>query len=254
MASLPLAGFIVGVTADRRRHEQAELFEQAGARVVLGPAMSRATGGPVDHLARWSLPADATPARRLIAATCAARLDAVTFTSAAAVANLFTLADTMGQRDDLRSALNGHVLTATIGPETTAAAGALGIANAVEAGRPTLPALAAAISEVLEPRRHRLTAAGTSLVMQGSLVQIDGVAVDLSQRELALLDALCRRAGTVVPRSTLARDLWADKAASPHAVDVTVARLRRRLGPTGTAIRTVPRRGYWLDADQNRTA
>jgi DNA-binding winged helix-turn-helix (wHTH) protein len=44
------------------------------------------------------------------------------------------------------------------------------------------------------------------------------------------------------------QDLWPENGASPHTVDVTVARLRRRLGPTGAAIRTVPRRGYWLDA------
>lgn len=35
----PLAGFTVGVTADRRRDELAALLERRGARVVLAPAL-----------------------------------------------------------------------------------------------------------------------------------------------------------------------------------------------------------------------
>lgn len=242
---LDLAGFTVGVTADQRRHEQAELFERAGARVFLAPVTSR-TGG---ELRRWSLPANCGAARRLITAACGGkRLDALTFTSAAAVANMLSLADSMGRRGDLVEALGGAVVLATLGPGTTATAQALGMEHAVEACRPTLPCLAGAVAEVLGARRVCLQAAGTNLVVQGSVVRVGGTTVELSERERALLDALCRRAGTVVPRATLVQDLWSENGASPHTVDVTVARLRRRLGPTGAAIRTVPRRGYWLDA------
>lgn len=245
---LPLAGFTVGVTADRRRHEQAALFERAGARVLLGPAMTRPTSGSPGQLGSWSLPADGGPARRLLAAACGARLDAITFTSDAAVANLFSLADALGQRDRLCQAVGGPVVMATLGPGATAAARALGVTTAIEAAQPTLAGLADAVSDVLARRRHRLRVADRELVVRGSVVLVDGAVVELSQRERALLDVLCRQAGTVVTRAALVRDLWAGAATSSHAVDVTVARLRRRLGPTGAAIRTVPRRGYWLDA------
>jgi uroporphyrinogen-III synthase len=48
----------------------------------------------------------------------------------------------------------------------------------------------------------------------------------------------------VVPKRTLLKAVWADEAADEHAVEVTVARLRRRLGPAGDAVVTIPRRGY----------
>jgi len=222
---LPLAGFTVGVTAQQRGHEQAALFERAGASVLLGPAT----------------------ARRLVAAVCQSRLDAVTFTSDVAVAGLFATADALGQRERLRHALAGPVCTATMGTAAGAAARALGIPEPVEATEPTLAGLAAAVAATLGRRRHRLRAGGAELVVQGATVQVDGRPLSLSGRELALLDALCREAGSVVRRSALVRDLWGP-GANAHTVDVTVARLRRRLGPTGVAIRTVPRRGYWLDA------
>jgi uroporphyrinogen-III synthase len=51
----------------------------------------------------------------------------------------------------------------------------------------------------------------------------------------------------VVTKPELLRDVWRAADADEHAVEVTVSRLRRRLGPAGRAVRTVPRRGYRLD-------
>lgn len=42
MPTGPLDGFVVGVTADRRASEQAELFRRRGAEVVLGPSIETA--------------------------------------------------------------------------------------------------------------------------------------------------------------------------------------------------------------------
>jgi DNA-binding response OmpR family regulator len=69
--------------------------------------------------------------------------------------------------------------------------------------------------------------------------------VRLSDRERAVLRILARRPGTVSGRATLLREIWGD--GDPHLVDVTMARLRRRLAPTGLRLVTVPRRGYRLE-------
>jgi len=249
----PLAGFTVGVTADQRRHEQAELFERAGAQVLLAPVTAKVAGAPGGQDSRWPLPGDSRPARGLLAAACGRRLDAVTFTSAAAVANLFALAELTGRREQLGEALNDGVVAATIGPGTTATARALGVGGPVQAAQPTLPGLAQAVVDAMGGRRHRLRVGPSELVVQGSVVRVDGERVELSGRERALLEALCRRTGAVVPRAVLVQELWAGAGTSPHTVDVTVARLRRRLGTTGGAIRTVARRGYWLDASVLRS-
>jgi uroporphyrinogen-III synthase len=40
--------------------------------------------------------------------------------------------------------------------------------------------------------------------------------------------------------------VWGTPDADEHTVEVTVARLRRRLGPAGKAVQTTTRRGYRL--------
>ncbi|MBW3646014.1 MAG: winged helix-turn-helix domain-containing protein, partial [Actinobacteria bacterium] len=46
------------------------------------------------------------------------------------------------------------------------------------------------------------------------------------------------------------RSVWGDESADPHAVEVAVGRLRRRLGPAAGGLETVPRRGYRLATRQ----
>jgi uroporphyrinogen-III synthase len=43
--------------------------------------------------------------------------------------------------------------------------------------------------------------------------------------------------------------VWGATESDEHVVEVTVARLRQRLGEAGTGVETVVRRGYRLSAD-----
>lgn len=68
-------------------------------------------------------------------------------------------------------------------------------------------------------------------------------------REVALLEQLLRRAGQVVPRSSLEDHLYAmDAAVTPNALEAAVCRLRKRLAGSGadTTLRTVHGVGYAL--------
>jgi DNA-binding response OmpR family regulator len=59
-----------------------------------------------------------------------------------------------------------------------------------------------------------------------------GREVDLTVREYELLQYLMRRQGQVVPRDTLARDVWKETARSltlNNVIDVHIARLRRKI-------------------------
>jgi uroporphyrinogen-III synthase len=67
----------------------------------------------------------------------------------------------------------------------------------------------------------------------------------LSPRERDVLEVLGGSPGRIVAKVDLLNALWG--GGDPHIVEVTVARLRRRLGASGVALRTVPRRGYVLD-------
>jgi uroporphyrinogen-III synthase len=67
---------------------------------------------------RWEPPADPAPLHHLIAATAAAAIDAVTFTSAPAAASFLRTADQLALGAEVRAALGGPVLCAAVGPVT----------------------------------------------------------------------------------------------------------------------------------------
>jgi uroporphyrinogen-III synthase len=70
----------------------------------------------------------------------------------------------------------------------------------------------------------------------------------LTRREASVLAALAARPGVVVSPGTMLRTVWSSASSDEHVVGVTVGRLRRKLGAVSSAVRTVPRRGYRLDA------
>ena len=72
--------------------------------------------------------------------------------------------------------------------------------------------------------------------------------LDLSPRELALLEILLMRAGRVVSKAQMVNHLYGfgDDVAD-NAIDVNVYRLRKKLEPLGCEIRTVRGMGYLMD-------
>ena len=364
----PLDGFVVGVTADRRASEQAELLRRRGAEVVLGPSIETAyladddalreatlqlIGGPPDYLAattgigirawfeaaqawglgdalldalgparivargpkaaatvaaaglpvwataaneqmdqllahllaeplagarvavqlygtpapgfvsaltdagagvvevpvyQWRTPDDPGPALRLVQAALDGRLHAVTFTAAPAVTNLFALAAGGGLDAALRDAFNRKGLVAAcVGPVCARGATDAGVVAPLVPGGGRLGLMVRALAEHLAAERRTVPMAGVDVVLQGLVAVVGEERVRLSGRERAMLDALATRPGSVVSRAALVREMWSVTGADPHAVEVTVARLRPRLGAAGAGLVAVPGRGYRLD-------
>ena len=73
--------------------------------------------------------------------------------------------------------------------------------------------------------------------------------LDLSPRELALLELLLMRAGRVVSKEQMVNHLygWGDEVGD-NAIEVNVYRLRKKLEPLGCEIRTVRGMGYLIDS------
>ncbi len=196
---------------------------------------------------RWRLPDDPAPALRLVDAVVAGDVDAVTFTSAPAVSNLFTLADLHDSGDRLRAAFNaGGVVAGCVGSVCASAALDEGVLTPVfpDAGR--LGLLIRIVADELAGRRIELGLGGHTMVLQGTIAVIDGAPVELASREAALLAVLAERPGAVVSKATLAHRLWGPDQ-DHHAVEVAVNRLRARLGGAGHHLVTVRGRGYRLD-------
>jgi DNA-binding winged helix-turn-helix (wHTH) protein len=83
---------------------------------------------------------------------------------------------------------------------------------------------------------------------------VDGVFVHMSRTELRLLRALAARAGAVVAAPDLYREIWgtayddrSGDGGNAHVIRVAIGRLRRRLGPAETLVRTVFSIGYRLE-------
>jgi DNA-binding response OmpR family regulator len=89
-----------------------------------------------------------------------------------------------------------------------------------------------------------------SLDEASRVVAVDGMRVNLSPREFALLECLLRHSGQVLTRDQLLDHAWPyDSEVDPAIVDTYVYFLRRKLGPVGGGcIETVRGVGYRVAA------
>jgi two-component system response regulator TctD len=77
--------------------------------------------------------------------------------------------------------------------------------------------------------------------------EVCGRPLQLRRREWAVLDRLTAKVGDVVSKERLIDEVFSyDDAVAPNAVEVYVARLRRKLEPDGPAIKTLRGLGYML--------
>lgn len=117
----------------------------------------------------------------------------------------------------------------------------------------------------LEARVRALTRRGMSgastLIRHGRLsfdlvgrsADLGGERLDLSARELSLLELFVQRPGQLVPKDRLVDHLceWGEEV-SANAIEVYVHRLRKKLAPAGVKIATVRGVGYCLEAPEGR--
>ena len=116
----------------------------------------------------------------------------------------------------------------------------------------------------LEARVRALTrrgaAGGATLVRHGRLTfdqtgrvaTVDELTLDLSAREISLLEILLMRSGRMVSKTQLVDHLceWSEEV-SANAIEVYVHRLRKKLEPSGVKILTVRGLGYCLERKQS---
>jgi two-component system OmpR family response regulator len=106
---------------------------------------------------------------------------------------------------------------------------------------------------------RRGMAGGVTLLRHGALAydqvgrvaRLNGELLELSARELNLLEILLQRAGRLLSKDQLVSHLceWGEEV-SPNAIEVYVHRLRKKLEPGGVRIVTVRGLGYSLEKTQ----
>jgi len=82
----------------------------------------------------------------------------------------------------------------------------------------------------------------------GRIASLNGQPLELSAREVSLLEVFLQRAGRLVSKDQLVSHLceWGEEV-SPNAIEVYVHRLRKKLEPGGVRIVTVRGLGYSLE-------
>ncbi|WP_405784227.1 uroporphyrinogen-III synthase [Streptomyces sp. NBC_00859] len=218
----PLPGFV-------------EALRAAGAEVV---------GVPVY---RWMPPEDIGPLDRLLDATLARSVDALTFTSAPAAASLLARADARGLRAGLLGALGHEVLAVCVGPVTALPLQAQGVAT-LQPERFRLGPLVQVLCQELPSRAAVLPVAGHRFQIRGQAVLVDDTLCPVPPAGMSMLRALARRPGWVVSRAELLKAL-PGAGRDEHAVETAMTRLRTALG-SPRLIQTVVKRGYRLAVDQ----
>jgi uroporphyrinogen-III synthase len=189
---------------------------------------------------------DPTPMFRLVDLIAEEALDAVTFTSAPAVAALMDAAAATGRRDEVAAAFQSAVVAACVGPVTAAAFEMWGVPT-IYPERSRLAPMVRMLELELPSRRDGLEvelADGRTLLVHADQVLVDGVEAALSPAPAAVLDCLLTNPGHVVSRQALLAALPSGQASSEHAVEMAVARLRAAIGTR--AVLTVVKRGYRL--------
>jgi DNA-binding response OmpR family regulator len=79
------------------------------------------------------------------------------------------------------------------------------------------------------------------------IAEVSGRSLRLRRREWAVLDRLTAKVGDVVSKERLIAEVFSyDDSVAPNAVEVYIARLRRKLEPDGPAIKTMRGLGYML--------
>jgi uroporphyrinogen-III synthase len=191
---------------------------------------------------------DPEPVFRMVEHVADRRLDAVTFTSAPAVATFMEMAGVVGRREDVVAAFQADVVATCVGPVTAAAFEMWGVPT-VQPERNRLAAMVKLLETELPSRREgtALEVAGHTLLLHGDVILVDGVEVRLSPAPLSVLHALVVNPGHVVSRRDLLFCLPTGQASSEHAVEMAVARLRAAIGTR--LVQTVVKRGYRLVVD-----
>jgi two-component system OmpR family response regulator len=119
-----------------------------------------------------------------------------------------------------------------------------------------LPELEARVRALI----RRGQSGGASVLSHGALqldtagrrATLNGASLDLSARELGVLEVLMHRSGRVVNKEQLAEQLYGwDEEVGANAIEVYVHRLRRKLEPAGVVIRTIRGLGYLLEKVPN---
>lgn len=202
------------------------------------------------HPYEWSEPDNRNASERLVRLVAEGAVDAVTFTSRASVRNFMAVAESMDLTNDVVDSFNTSILPACIGSVCVEATRSYGVARGVMPDHARLGSLVRMLATHFAGRSTPLTLNGIHVEMRGHQLTVAGGKPKIAtSRERQVLTVLAERPGVVYSKKKLLKLVWGGTSSDEHVVEVTIGRLRRRLGEAGAGVETVRRRGYRLRAE-----
>lgn len=193
---------------------------------------------------------DVAGATRLFQAVRDGRLNALTFVSPDDVGSFFELARSLEVLGEVSKAMNEGLDLFCLDEDTKGALALQQFPSSRVPQRHGLGEFVHLVSTHLAAATQVVRLGGFTVRLQGNKATIgQDLTVTLTKRERSVLKVLLSRSGVVCSKDALLREVWGAAASDTHAVEVGIARLRRTLGPAGTGIETVVRRGYRIRAD-----
>jgi DNA-binding response OmpR family regulator len=82
---------------------------------------------------------------------------------------------------------------------------------------------------------------------ENKLILFDGKPLELTRKEYELLSLFIRNEGKIFSRSEILSRVWSDDViVTDRSVDVTIARIRRKIGKRGNMIKNKSGYGYYF--------
>jgi two-component system, OmpR family, alkaline phosphatase synthesis response regulator PhoP len=79
-------------------------------------------------------------------------------------------------------------------------------------------------------------------------IEAEGTALDLTKKEFEILSLLLVNPGKIFPRTELLSRIWGDDViVTDRTVDVTIARIRKKMGEKGNLLKNKSGYGYYFD-------
>jgi len=173
----------------------------------------------------------------------------LTFTAKPAVENFLEIAGFLGLAEEVADALATDVVAFCVGPVCATGFTDDDITTPLVPEKHRLGAMVQQIARHFATRGKDVELAGARVRLQGRLMVFEDCGrAWLTDRERSILDVLLERPGVVRSKHELLQRVWHGAESDEHLVEVTIARLRQRLGTASDGIETVIRRGYRASA------
>jgi two-component system alkaline phosphatase synthesis response regulator PhoP len=107
----------------------------------------------------------------------------------------------------------------------------------------------AILKRTAAPAENNILVAGDYIINdEKKRIETEGITLDLTKKEFEIFSLLINNPGKIFPRTELLSRIWGDDViVTDRTVDVTIARIRKKLGEKGRRLKNKSGYGYYFE-------